>query len=211
MVKAAGYKECKLGGMPPWFLLKAGALLPRPLTSPLFKKNVAKMVMSSMSQDIIQQGGTDSELESLTGYILKLAKAEQGEGAIQREPSTSSGRNGSASPALSPMDVHEVWAKVRQEALINLQAGLRKSAALLLEEAIHNAGGRLARRCRSRSCRTVLAVCRERYPSTVSVAGNPAPCRALRRKSMPSPFAEISLQTRYFHDTTATPFMEPAP
>ncbi len=30
--------------------------------------------MSSMSQDIIQRGGTDSELESLTGYILRLAR-----------------------------------------------------------------------------------------------------------------------------------------
>jgi len=114
VVKAAGYKECKLGGMPPWVLMKAGALLPRSLTRPLFKKNVAKMVMSSMSQDIIQRGGTDSELESLTGYILKLARQNRVK-APYNEAIYELGKERFGKPGFVPMDVHEVWAKVQQK------------------------------------------------------------------------------------------------
>ena len=31
------------------------------------------MVLSSMAQDIIQRGGSESELESINGYLLTLA------------------------------------------------------------------------------------------------------------------------------------------
>jgi 2-dehydropantoate 2-reductase len=114
IVKAAGYKECKLGGMPPWFLLTASALLPRPLTRPLFKKNVAKMVMSSMSQDIIQRGGTNSELDSLTGYILKLARQNK-INAPYNETIYELGKERFNKPGFSPMDVKDVWAEVQKK------------------------------------------------------------------------------------------------
>jgi 2-dehydropantoate 2-reductase len=114
IVKAAGYKECKLGGMPPWFLLTASALLPRPLTRPLFKKNVAKMVMSSMSQDIIQRGGTSSELDSLTGYILKLARQNKIH-APYNETIYELGKERFNKPGFIPMDVKDVWAEVQKK------------------------------------------------------------------------------------------------
>ena len=114
VVKAAGYKECKLGGMPTWTLLTASALLPRLLTRPLFKKNVAKMVMSSMSQDIIQRGGTDSELESLTGYILRLARKNR-INAPYNETIYELGKELFGKPGFSPMDVRDVWVKVQQK------------------------------------------------------------------------------------------------
>jgi 2-dehydropantoate 2-reductase len=114
IVKAAGYKECKLGGMPPWFLLTASALLPRPLTRPLFKKNVAKMVMSSMSQDIIQRGGTSSELDSLTGYILKLARQNKIH-APYNETIYELGKDRFNKPGFIPMDVKEVSAEVQKK------------------------------------------------------------------------------------------------
>ncbi len=114
IVKAAGYKECKLGGMPPWSLLTAGAMLPRPLTRPLFKKNVAKMVMSSMSQDIIQRGGTSSELDSLTGYILKLARQNKVH-APYNETIYELGKERFNKPGFIAMDVKEVWAEVQKK------------------------------------------------------------------------------------------------
>jgi 2-dehydropantoate 2-reductase len=114
VVKAAGYKECKLGGMPPWSLLIAGAILPRPLTRPLFKKNVAKMVMSSMSQDIIQRGGTSSELDSLTGYILKLARQNKVH-APYNETIYELGKERFNKPGFIAMDVKEVWAEVQKK------------------------------------------------------------------------------------------------
>ena len=114
IVKAAGYKECKLGGMPSWSLLKASALLPRSLTRPLFKKNVAKMVMSSMSQDIIQRGGTNSELDSLTGYILKLARQNK-VNAPYNETIYELGKERFNKPGFAPMDVKEVWVEVQKK------------------------------------------------------------------------------------------------
>lgn len=114
VVKAAGYKECKLGGMPPWSLLTASAMLPRPLTRPLFKKNVAKMVMSSMSQDIIQRGGTSSELDSLTGYILKLARQNKVK-TPYNETIYELGKERFNKPGFIAMDVKEVWAEVQKK------------------------------------------------------------------------------------------------
>ncbi|HNY64127.1 MAG TPA: 2-dehydropantoate 2-reductase [Deltaproteobacteria bacterium] len=114
IVKAAGFKECKLGGMPPWILLAASAKLPRSLTRPLFLKNVKKMVMSSMSQDIIQRGGTDSELDSLTGYILKLARQNRVK-APYNETIYELGRELFSKPGFQPLDVKEVWEKVQRK------------------------------------------------------------------------------------------------
>jgi hypothetical protein len=113
-VKAAGYKECKLGGMPSWTLIKAGALLPRLLTRPMFKRNVAKMVMSSMSQDIIQRGGSSSEIDSLTGYILKLARRNR-VNAPYNETIYELGKERFGKPGFVAMDVKEVWAEVQKK------------------------------------------------------------------------------------------------
>ncbi len=114
IVKAAGYKECKLGGMPPWAKLRAGATLPQFITRGMFKKNVAKMVMSSMSQDILLRGGADSEIESLTGYIVELAKKNGVEApynnAIYELCKENFGKSG-----FKPLDVSEVWARVREK------------------------------------------------------------------------------------------------
>jgi 2-dehydropantoate 2-reductase len=73
VVKAAGFAESKLGGMPSWFLLRLSASLPRFLTKGLFEKNVRKMVISSMAQDVIGKGSKDTELDSINGYVLELA------------------------------------------------------------------------------------------------------------------------------------------
>lgn len=73
IVKAMGYKECKIGGMPPWRKIRMGAKLPQILTRRMFNKNTKKMVLCSMAQDIIQRGGHDSELETINGYFIKMA------------------------------------------------------------------------------------------------------------------------------------------
>ena len=114
VVKAAGYSECKLGGMPPWILIWAGAKLPRPLTRGMFKKNVSKMVKSSMSQDIIQRGGSDSELESLTGYIVDLAH-KNGVNAPYNEAIYELCKENFRKGEFTPLDVKDVWARVQQK------------------------------------------------------------------------------------------------
>jgi 2-dehydropantoate 2-reductase len=113
IVKAAGYKECKLGGMPPWILMMIGARLPQIFTRGMFKRNVAKMVMSSMSQDILKRGGTQSELESLTGYILSLAD-KSGVKAPFNRTIYELCRENFTRPGFKPLDVKEVWARVQE-------------------------------------------------------------------------------------------------
>lgn len=73
IAKASGHEECKVGAMPSWLLISASAKLPQFLTRRLFEKNVKKMVISSMAQDIIQNGRRDNELESINGHLLALA------------------------------------------------------------------------------------------------------------------------------------------
>jgi 2-dehydropantoate 2-reductase len=77
IVKAAGHRECRLGGMPSWALMWAAANLPPILTRGAFEKNVKKMVISSMAQDVLQRGGAESELETLNGHFIELADKHQ--------------------------------------------------------------------------------------------------------------------------------------
>ena len=75
-VEAAGYREYHVGNMPGFGKIRASATLPAFLTRGMFKKSLAKMVRSSMSQDVLLRGGTDTEIESLTGYIVRLAASK---------------------------------------------------------------------------------------------------------------------------------------
>lgn len=73
IIKAAGIKEFKVGNMPSWGKIKASATLPDFITNGIFKKNLDKMVLSSMAQDIIQRKSGTSELDSLLGHFIELA------------------------------------------------------------------------------------------------------------------------------------------
>jgi 2-dehydropantoate 2-reductase len=74
IIKAAGYKECKMGGMPSFFLLWLGSIMPAWIARPIFKHKIKTMVMSSMTQDILLRHSGTSEIDSLTGYIVSLAE-----------------------------------------------------------------------------------------------------------------------------------------
>ncbi len=116
IVKAAGHRECKLGGMPSWAILWLGAKLPRIVTKPLFDRNVKKMVMSSMAQDVIQRGGKDNELDSINGYIVGLADKLGLKAPINRAIYTMCKRE-FAKPDFQPLDVKEVWVEIEKAIL----------------------------------------------------------------------------------------------
>jgi 2-dehydropantoate 2-reductase len=120
IVKAAGHRECRLGGMPPWWLMRAAATLPQPLTRRAFDKNVEKMVMSSMAQDVLRRGGADSELESLNGRFIRMADehrlAVPFNRTIYRLCKERFGKAG-----FEPMPIEDVWAEV--------QLGIARDAA----------------------------------------------------------------------------------
>ncbi len=73
VVKAAGVREVRLGGMPSWKLMWAAARLPPFLTRRAFAKNVRKMVLSSMAQDVLGRQSSATELDDINGYLLSLA------------------------------------------------------------------------------------------------------------------------------------------
>ena len=73
VLKAMGVEEYKAHNMPTWSKIKASATLPDLITMGIFKKNLAKMVLSSMAQDILQRKSGVSELDSLLGEFVRLA------------------------------------------------------------------------------------------------------------------------------------------
>lgn len=114
IVKATGYKECKLGGMPSWRTITMAAKLPLWITRPIFNKNVKKMVLSSMAQDILQRGNTDSELESLNGYFLRLADKKKLKVPYNRAVYKLC-KERFGKPGFEPIDVTEVWTEVQKQ------------------------------------------------------------------------------------------------
>jgi 2-dehydropantoate 2-reductase len=111
IVKAAGYKECSIGGMPPWRKIKMAATLPQWITRGMFKANAKKMVMSSMAQDIIQRGGHDSELDTINGYIVELADKHGIKAPYNRAVYEMCKREFSKDTFI-PVDVRDVWKEV---------------------------------------------------------------------------------------------------
>jgi 2-dehydropantoate 2-reductase len=112
IVKAAGYNECKIGNMPPWRLMWAGANLPQFVTRIPFNQNVKKMVISSMAQDIIQNGRSDSELESINGYFLDLAEKNRVDAPFNRAVYDLCKKH-FGKDKFEPIELEEVWSAVQ--------------------------------------------------------------------------------------------------
>jgi 2-dehydropantoate 2-reductase len=113
VVRAAGYHEHRIAGMPSFRLLHLVAVLPGFLTRPLFKRRVAAMRISSMTQDVVLRGAQDTELESITGYIVRLA-ARHGVAAPYNRAIYRLGRE-KFRPGFAPLSPEEVLAAVEQE------------------------------------------------------------------------------------------------
>jgi len=120
IVRAAGHRECRIGGMPPWWLMRAAATLPQPLTKRAFEKNVKKMVISSMAQDVLQRGGSDSELDTLNGHFIALADRHRLAVPYNRAVYAMC-KQRFGKPDFAPVDLAEVWAEV--------QLGIARTAA----------------------------------------------------------------------------------
>jgi len=72
-LQAAGISETRAGPLPPWNVIRLSKLLPAVLTRPIFRRKLALVGSTSMASDIITKGKGESELESINGYLLKLA------------------------------------------------------------------------------------------------------------------------------------------
>ncbi len=73
IVKAAGYKEYKLKGLPNWKSMEFALNLDRKITLDNFRKSIRFSWLNSMAQDMLIRQKQISELETLNGYLLSLA------------------------------------------------------------------------------------------------------------------------------------------
>ena len=113
IIRAAGYREHRIPGIPSFALLHAMTLLPGWLLRPLFKRRIRAMAMSSMTQDVALRGATDTELESITGYIVGLA-AEHGVPAPYNRAIYRLGRE-KFRPGFEPLRCEEVLEAVERQ------------------------------------------------------------------------------------------------
>jgi 2-dehydropantoate 2-reductase len=113
VIRAAGFHEHRIPGFPPFTLLHLVATLPGWLTRPLFKRELRAMQMSSMTQDVVLRGASDTELESITGTIVRLA-AEGGVPAPYNRAIYHLGRE-KFQPGFAPLSCEDVLAAVERE------------------------------------------------------------------------------------------------
>lgn len=114
IIKAAGINEYKIKGMPSWFLITASAQLPSFLTRAIFKKNLKKMVLSSMAQDVLQNKNGQSELETINGHLLKMAKKYQVNAPYNQKIYNLCSNQFSKSD-FRPVDIQEVWETIKEK------------------------------------------------------------------------------------------------
>ncbi|MCC6159535.1 MAG: ketopantoate reductase family protein [Deltaproteobacteria bacterium] len=74
VIRGAGYRPVSGAGMPPPAILWAGARLPDRLTRRLIERNMGRMAVSSMAQDVIGRGRANTELDAINGRIVELAR-----------------------------------------------------------------------------------------------------------------------------------------
>ena len=114
VLRAMKVQEYKAHNMPTWSKIKASATLPDFITMGIFKKNLAKMVLSSMAQDILQRKSGISELESLVGEFVRLAE-QYNVPAPYNKAVYQLCRDEFAKPDFKPLTEEQVWQAVAKE------------------------------------------------------------------------------------------------
>jgi 2-dehydropantoate 2-reductase len=118
IIKAAGFRQHKMGNIPSWLTIWASAKLPRFITRPIFRANLKKMVLSSMTIDVIHKKRGMTEVEYLNGYIVRLAD-QFGLKAPYNRAIYRLCREHFSKPAFEPLDIQDVWQAVQTEVQLN--------------------------------------------------------------------------------------------
>lgn len=85
VVRAAGAREVRVPGTPPWVVMQASRVLPPVLTRPIFRRNVRKMRVSSLAQDVARGlSESETELDVIHGELVRLADAFHVKAPIMR-------------------------------------------------------------------------------------------------------------------------------
>jgi 2-dehydropantoate 2-reductase len=111
VVKAAGYEEFELKGLASWKVMELGKNLDKTTAIKNFSRNLKYSWFNSMAQDMIHRKKKKSELESLTGYLIKLADSLQLEIPYNRMIYTLCKEQFKKVP-YQPLPVEIVWEKI---------------------------------------------------------------------------------------------------
>jgi 2-dehydropantoate 2-reductase len=114
VLRIAGYREIRLGGMPSWPIIWAVAHFPQRLTRRIFQNNLKKGVLSSMGQDVLQHRSTQTELEYLNGYFLTLADRYGCKVPYNRTIYRLCKQHFSQA-GFEPLDIRLVWEEIQKE------------------------------------------------------------------------------------------------
>ena len=114
IVKAAGFKEHKLKGLPTWKTMEFAKKLDKKAALENFRRTLRYSWLNSMTQDKVIRQKEQSELESLNGYLLNLAhqyniKVPFNEVIYRLCKATFSRR------PYKPLHVDQVWYKIDSE------------------------------------------------------------------------------------------------
>lgn len=72
-LKAAGVREVTAPGTPPWAALGLARALPSVLTRPFFERNLRRMRVSSLAQDVAH-GASATELDAIHGELVRMSE-----------------------------------------------------------------------------------------------------------------------------------------
>jgi len=118
IVEKAGYKEAPIPGSPGWKLLKIASKLPDFISDIIFENDFRNMGLNSMGQDILLMKKRKSEINSLDGYFVGLAKELDVKAPTIRTV-FELGKDRFSRPDFQPMDVEEIWKKVIEKRAIH--------------------------------------------------------------------------------------------
>ncbi|MCB9762663.1 MAG: ketopantoate reductase family protein [Alphaproteobacteria bacterium] len=114
VLRAAGVREVRFQGIPPWWLLRLGEVAPTWIARRIFERNIRKVFISSMGQDLAA-GAEATELETINGALLGLAEAH-GVEAPMLSAITAIARERFAARPFQPMTEAALRAAVRARA-----------------------------------------------------------------------------------------------
>lgn len=113
LLQAAGFHEHSLGPIPSWRSIRTIASLPSSVTGAVYRLLSRRIGLNSMAQDVFG-GKTTTELETLNGYMLDLARRVGFSTPINETIySVAKERFG---PDFQPISEQELWAIVSEKA-----------------------------------------------------------------------------------------------
>ena len=118
VVKAAGYKEYELKGLPSWNVMELSRNLDKATAIKNFGRNLKYSWFNSMAQDMIHRQKNQSELESLTGYLVKLADSLNIKIPYNRVIYELSKQQFEKKP-YQPLQVETVWEEINKNLIKN--------------------------------------------------------------------------------------------